>query len=129
MVEDYTCQKNSAAYLELLKFRTNCNVLGFYILSGRDFGKYCYKFFPMLQGWQMQDVKIKFRKEKSMILTNSAFDEYYLLRSEGMDTEEQGEFEVKENATTRGIASAFAKYSGNKLSSRVVLNRFIGMIA
>ena len=130
MIENnYGNDAQTAALIKLLKYRTNCNVLGFYILSGRDFGKYCYKFFPMLQGWQMQDVKIKFRKEKSMILTNSAFDEYYLLRSEGMDTEEQGEFEVKENATTRGIASAFAKYSGNKLSSRVVLNRFIGMIA
>ena len=37
-------------------------------------------------------------------------------------------FEVKENSTFRGIASAFAKYNGSRISSRVVLNRFIGLI-
>ena len=63
------------------------------------------------------------------MVTSSGYDEYYLLRSEGLDTEEDSEFEVKENATTRGLVSAFSKYTGNRLSSRVVLNRFIGMIA
>ena len=64
-----------------------------------------------------------------MVITNAAFDEYYLLRSEGLDTEDQGDFEVKENATTRGLVSAFSKYAGNRLSNRVVLNRFIGLIS
>jgi hypothetical protein len=52
-----------------------------------------------------------------------------LLRSEGLDTEEDSELEVKENATTRGLVSAFTKFSGGRQSSRVVLNRFINMIA
>ena len=38
------------------------------------------------------------------------------------------EFEVK-SQTTRGLVSAFSKYTGNRLNNRVVLNRFIGMIA
>ena len=74
-------------------------------------------------------LKIKFRKEKSMVITNAGFDEYYLLRSEGLDVEDEAEFVVKENATTRGLVSAFSKYTKNRLSNRVVLNRFIGMIA
>jgi len=63
-----------------------------------------------------------------MILENSGYDEYYILRSSGLDTEEDTSFEVKENSTYRGIASAFAKYNGNRISSRVVLNRFIGLV-
>ena len=66
---------------------------------------------------------------KYKIITNAGFDEYYLLRSEGLDTDDDVEFHVKENATTRGLVSAFSKYAGNRLSNRVVLNRFIGMIA
>ena len=116
-------------FVKMLKSRTGCNVLGFYILSGRDFSRACYKFFPMLQSWQHNDMKIKFRKEKYTITTSGGFDEYYLLRSEAMDTDDGVELEVKSNATTRGLVSAFSKYAGNKLSSRVVLNRFIGMIS
>ena len=64
-----------------------------------------------------------------MVVTNAGFDEYYLLRSEALDTEEETEFEVKENATTRGLVSAFSKYHGNRVSNRVVLNRFIELIS
>jgi hypothetical protein len=117
----------TSALIKLLKYRTGCNVLGFYVLSGRDFGKACWKFYP--SGVDMNSIKSSFRKEKYSIVKNAGFDEYYLLRSESLDTEEDVEFEVKENATTRGLVSAFSKYAGNKVSSRVVLNRFIGMIS
>jgi hypothetical protein len=120
-------EQNTAAFVKLLKARTGCNVLGFYVLSGRDFGKYCWKWYP--RGADIAQIKTDFRKNKYTILNSSGFDEYYLLRSEGLDTEEENEFIVKENASTRGLVSAFTKYTGNKHGSRVVLNRFIGMIS
>ena len=46
-----------------------------------------------------------------------------------LNTEDDAELTVKENATTRGLVSAFTKYSSNRVSSRVVLNRFIGLIS
>ena len=54
--------------------------------------------------------------------------EYYLLRAEGLDTDDDTEFEVKENATTRGFVSAFSKFQNNRKANRVVLGRFIDMI-
>lgn len=114
-------------FIKLLKSRTNSNIVGFYVLSGRELGRSLYSFF----GSAADNSKLKatFRKEKSLTVTSSGFDEYYLLRSEGLDTEEDAELEVKENATTRGLVSAFTKFSGGRQSSRVVLNRFINMIA
>ena len=114
-------------FIKLLKARTNSNIVGFYVLSGRELGRNLYSFF----GNAVDTTKLKatFRKEKSLTVTSSGFDEYYLLRSEGLDTEEDAELEVKENATTRGLVSAFTKFSGGRHSSRVVLNRFINMIA
>jgi len=50
------------------------------------------------------------------------------LRSNGLDTDEDSTFEVKEGVTFKGIASAFTKYNSGKYNSRVVLNRFIGLI-
>lgn len=117
----------TSAYIKLLKARTNCNIVGFYVLSGREFGREAYNFFPKVADFTK--LKAEFRKNKSMIVTSAGYDEYYLLRAEGLDTDEDVTFEVKENATTRGLVTAFNKFAGNRLSNRVVLNRFIGMIA
>ena len=114
-------------YISILKKRTGSNIVGFYVLSGREFGREAYNFFP--SSANHDKYKSEFRKNKSLTVTNAGYDEYYLLRSEGLDTDEDVEFLVKENATTRGLVSAFSKFAGNRLSNRVVLNRFIGMIA
>jgi hypothetical protein len=116
-----------SAYIKILKARTQCNVIGFYVLSGREFGRVAHTFYPRVS--DHMKLKAEFRKEKYKVVTNAGFDEYYLLRSEGLDTDDDVEFHVKENATTRGLVSAFSKYAGNRLSNRVVLNRFIGLIA
>jgi hypothetical protein len=119
----------TAAYIKMLKARTNCNIVGFYVLAGRELGRELYHFYPNA-GYNMLDkIKYDFRKNKSLTVTNAGFDEYYLLRSEGLDTDDDVTFEVKENATTRGLVSAFSKFAGNRLNNRVVLNRFIGLIS
>jgi hypothetical protein len=116
----------TSAYIKLLKKRTNCNIIGFYVLSGREFGSTAREFFSNAANFDK--LKTDFRKNKYQVVTSAGFDEYYLLRSESMNTEEENEFSVKENATTRGLVSAFSKYTTNRLSNRVVLNRFIGLI-
>jgi hypothetical protein len=127
VVENNHGRKLTSAYIKMLKARTNSNIVGFYVLSGREFGREAYNFFP---NYAMHDkLKSEFRKNKCITVTSAGYDEYYLLRSEGLDTDDDVEFTVKENATTRGLVSAFSKYTSNRLSNRVVLNRFIGMIS
>jgi hypothetical protein len=123
----YKCASHTSAYVNLLKSRTNCNVLGFYVISGREFGRKIMDFYPKTANFDK--IKSNFRKNKYAVVTNAGFDEYYILRSEALDTDEDNTFEVKENATTRGLVSAFSKYAGGRVASRVVLNRFIGMIS
>ncbi len=125
----YSSNAQTGAYVKLLKARTGCNVLGFYVIGGRDFGRKCLDFYPKLSTTAYDLIKSKFRKNKYAVVTNAGFDEYYVLRSEGLDTEEDSTFEVKENATTRGLVSAFSKYAGGRVANRVVLNRFIGLIS
>jgi hypothetical protein len=110
-----------------LKARTNCNVLGFYVISGREFSRKIHDFYPRTANYE--NIKASFRKTKFAVVTTAGFDEYYVLRSEALDTEEESTFQVKENATTRGLVSAFSKYAGGRVANRVVLNRFIGMIS
>ena len=77
----------------------------------------------------MEVIKDQFRKERYTIQTNVGFDEYYILRSNGLDTDEEATLNVRDNPTTRGLVNAFSKYTSNRITNRVVLNRFIGLIA
>jgi hypothetical protein len=125
--EVYSSVQQTSAYVKLLKLRTGCNVVGFYVLSGREFKRAAAQYLPPTVS--IEDMHFKFRKEKSLVINNGGFDEYYFLRSESLDTDADDSFEVKENATTRGLVSAFTKYAGGRVANRVILNRFIGLIA
>jgi hypothetical protein len=129
MISTMSDNELTSAYIKLLKVRTGCNIIGFYVLPGRQFSYVASKYMPDLDAVSVEKMKKEFRSNKFQVITNGGFDEYYLLRSNALDTNDDVEFEVKENATTRGLVSAFSKYTGNRLSNRVVLNRFIGMIA
>ena len=117
------------AYMNLMKQRTQSNVVGFYILFGREFAQNAKRrWFPGISDYALDEMKVSFRKSKYHIITNSGYDEYYILRSSGLNTEEDDELVVSEKTTTRGYVSAFSKYAGNKVNNRVILNRFINLI-
>jgi hypothetical protein len=116
-------------YIKMLKLRTKSNIVGFYILSGRELRRQMGNFFPLTTVTSHDRYKVEFRKNKHLVITSAGFDEYYLLNSDGLDTDVVETFEVKGNATTRGLTSAFSKFAGGRLNNRVVLNRFIGMIS
>jgi len=119
----------TSSFVKLLKQRTKCNVVGFYILSPSEFKSFAKKQYQSL-GVDTEELRVKFNKENCAVITNAGFDEYYLLKSKktSLDDEEP-EIKVKENATVRGLVSAFTKYTGKRNTNRVVLNRFINMIA
>ena len=120
----------SSGLVKLLKKLTNCNIIGFYVLAGNEFNRKINRFYDFKGDQSKYDaLTAQFRRDNYSVVTSAGFDEYYLLRSQGMAIDDDAEFEVKENATTRGIVSAFTKYTGARLNNRVVLNRFIKMIA
>jgi hypothetical protein len=129
MISTMSDNELTSAYIKLLKVRTGCNIIGFYVLPGRQFSYVASKYMPDLDTVHVDKMKKDFRTNKFQVITNGGFDEYYLLRSEGLDTDEDSEFEVEESASLKKIASEFNKFSSSRKSSRVVLNRFIDLIA
>jgi hypothetical protein len=118
------------ALISLLKKRTNSNVIGFYVASQREFVQNLSKFYgSSMNIEQTENIKNKFRKEKFTVVDTTAFDDYYILRSNSLNTEEDADFVVKENVTRRGLVTAFSKYTNARVNNRVILNRFIGLIA
>ena len=121
--------KQTNALIRLLKRRTNSHVIGFYIGHTREIRNRVRDFYPDLEWYQADKKMEEFRKSKFMVANQTGFDDYYILKSTAMDIDEDTEFEVAENATTRGLVSAFNKYAGNRINNRVILNRFIGLIS
>ena len=117
------------ALIRLFKYRTKSNVIGFYITTPRELTSNMYKFFKNADYESVEKIKTDFRKHKFVISNQTSFDDYYVLRSTALDTEEDAQLIVKENATTRGLVSAFTKYAGARVNNRVILNRFIGLIS
>ena len=120
--------KQTTALLKLLKQRTNCNLIGFYVAKVRDVRQALQLYTPKEKQNNIDFEIVKFRKNNFTYLDNVGYDEYYFLRSDKIDTDEDDEFEVT-NTTTRGLVNAFSKYTGGRISNRIVLNRFINLIA
>jgi len=118
-------QNQTKHFVKLLKASTGCNVIGFYVLTGREFGRVYRNFFSRTVS--ESELKSKFRSDKFLVINNAGYDDYYLLRTESLDTEDST-FEVKENVTHRGLVSAFSKYTSGRVANKVVLNRFINLI-
>ena len=117
----------TTAYLKLLKSVTQCNVIGFFIISKRETQSELAKLFP--NTINLDKIKSEFRANNYKIVADAGYDEYYLLRAEGLDTANEAELTVKENATTRGLVSSFTKFASKRTTNRVILNRFITMIS
>jgi hypothetical protein len=118
----------TTALLKLLKTRTESNVIGFYVSKVREVRSALTMYSPKSEEHKIEGKVAEFRKNNFTYLNNVGYDEYYFLRSDKLDTDEDDEFEVT-TTTTRGLVSAFSKYRGNRVTNRVVLNRFINLIA
>jgi hypothetical protein len=117
----------TSSFIKLLKQRIKCNVVGFYILSPKDFRRFVdTRLFH--KGMDTQSIRSEFSKNHCAVMKTEGYDEYYLLRSDRKDSEEP-ELEVKENASNKVLANAFIKYNTKRSNNRVVLNRFINLIA
>jgi hypothetical protein len=115
----------TAALIRMLKKVTNTNIVGFYLLSTRDAYSYLNSNFTNVDA--INYLRSEFRRNKSVVVKNSGFDEYYLMKAD-TDIDEIETIEAKSN-TTRGLVNAFTKYTNTRVTNRVVLNKFIGMIA
>jgi hypothetical protein len=118
----------TTALLKLLKQRLDSNVIGFYVAKVRDVRQAIVLYSTKEEQVNIEDRVMEFRKNNFTYLNNVGYDEYYFLRSDKLDTDGD-EFEVSSTATTRGLVSAFSKYTSNRVSNRIVLNRFINLIA
>ena len=124
--------------LKVLKLRTGCKVLGFYVDSKRTLSNGTLnRYFPESNYWNSdaklfdrKKVKAEFRKNKVLVVSeNTGYDELYLLAGGDMDVTDTEMATPSENAKKGEIKRLFASTLKSNKTSRVVLNKFITQVA
>jgi hypothetical protein len=126
------------ALLKVLKNRTGCKVLGFFVDDKTTVGRNTLnRYFPTedfyglgFKTYDRKKVNAEFRKNKVLVVTeNTGYDELYLLAGGKMNVVDSGMETPSENAKKGEIKRLFAGSLKNSKSSRVVLNKFIKQVA
>ena len=124
--------------LKVLKLRTGCKVLGFYVDSKRTLSNGTLnRYFPENNYWNTdaklfdrKKVKAEFRKNKVLVVSeNTGYDELYLLAGGEMNVSDTEMATPSENAKKGEIKRLFASTLKSNKTSRVVLNKFISQVA
>jgi len=115
------------ALVEALRDKHSCNVVNFYIID--RFKHYDASEFSTAD-IPPQMILSKFRKEGHIIAENyGGWSELYLIKG-GKDLGvEESVLEVKEDAKRGEIKRAFSKFNKGKLKNRLVLSKFVDMVA
>jgi len=118
--------------LRMIKDRYNVTMVGFHICQnrGRDLRgvaqsnlpDYRGDFYALVETW-----KKEFRAHGFASVKNTGRDELFLIPQSSTKIQE-GEMDVKADANAKAIAKNFGKFLNVKKTSRVLLNRFVGLV-
>ena len=121
--------------VKLIREVTGANVVCFDIVSGnsrRVISNKMFKHNRSLTPAEYQQTEIlakKFRKERVLVLENLGYNEYYLIPGGKELDIDDDEIEVESGADKKKLLKAFAEMQDNKKTSRILLNRFVKMVA
>jgi hypothetical protein len=117
--------------LQILKDRTGCNLIGFYILpkSKRYFQNAMTRFNMMMT----DDGYKQFRNEKFFSVNGYGYSEYFLIPGgEDLSTDDDSLADIlgdKKDVSARKLKSAFLKMNQNRLTNRILLSKVVKELA
>jgi len=117
--------------LQILKDRTGCNLIGFYILpKSRRYFQNAMSRFNMIM---TDDGYKQFRNEKFFSVNGYGYSEYFLIPGgEDLSTEDDSLSDIlgeSKDVSARKLKGAFLKMNQNRLTNRVLLSKVIKEIA
>jgi len=126
--------EQTRTFLRIIKDRYNIKTVGFHVAhnSRRDIGCFIRDNVAGVNNqheyWLTEQIRKDIRQNDYALIQNTGRDEMYLLSASKQKIEE-GDLKIDSTANAKMIAKQFSKYLGVKKSSRVVLSRFVGIIA
>lgn len=134
-----TQHNHTSVLLNIIRDRYNATVVGFHIL--RNSRREVTAFFAAAQGQctdhsarmareiLIDEIRVELRREGFASMSGTAYDDIFLISQAKLNIDDETGLEVKEDMSSRAIAKQFERYMNNKKTSRVLLNRFIGLVA
>ena len=127
--------EQTKTFLRIIKDRYNASTIGFHVIrnSQRDMASFIRYNVPECSNGAhefaiIQQIKKDFRTQDFSMLKNAGRDELYLLPASKMETDE-GELKVSTDMNSKQIAKQFTKFLDVKKTSRLLLNRFVSLVA
>ena len=126
--------EQTRVFLRIIKDRYNIKTVGFHIVSNsrRDIGCFIRDNLPKENAtneyYMTEQIRKDIRQNDYCIIPNTGRDEMYLLPASKQKIVDD-ELVIDSKANAKSIARQFGKFLGVKKSSRVVLSRFVGLVA
>lgn len=119
--------------LRMIKDRYNVSMVGFHICENRrrDLGSALHANLPSFQGDHYAVIdswRKDFRAQGFASVKNTGRDELFIIPNSSTKIDE-GELQIDGDANAKVIAKNFSKYLNVKKTSRVLLNRFVSLVA
>jgi len=109
------------------------NVVGFFLAgSGRKGTVARNTWYYLLRDGELkiEHAMATMRKDKVVVLDSKGYDQYYILPGGGgLTVENDGLDDDLAGASKAKLKTAFAKSNKGRIQSRVLLNKFVGMVA
>jgi hypothetical protein len=112
-------------YLDILKDRTQSNLIGFYLLSGLSSARQVVADPKVLYD---KSAETFFKDNGFLNVTSGGYDDYFLISTEKIK-EKDGALAVKAGATAEDLKTAFSTFNAKKTVNRILLKQFVARIA
>jgi len=135
--KEYSLDDNGSnqtrVFLRIIKDRYNIKTIGFHVVqnSRRSIDGFIRHNIPDMHNGHylmVEQLRKEIRQNDYALVENTGRDELYLLPASKQKIEE-GDLIIDSKDNAKNIAKQFGKFLGVKKSSRVVLSRFVGLVA
>jgi hypothetical protein len=126
-------REQAETILRMIKDRHNVSIVGFHICENRrrDLTQALHSNLPSFQGDQFAVVETwrkDFRAQGFASVKNTGRDELFIIPNSSTKIDE-GELQINSESNAKVIAKNFSKFLNVKKTSRVLLNRFVALVA
>jgi len=127
----YESQSITSLLLTIIKKEHAANTIGFFILKrmrGWDAEKYLGSNYTTDEKYLKRRAQL--RKNKVAVVTDEyGYDEFYVLNKKHLNVENSSISDIPDTAQTKDIRKAFSNSMKGRITSRVLLNKFIEKVA
>jgi len=119
----------TAQLIEIVRKHTNANIIGFHILPGRK--PQAMREIPSknIDWFDRENLWDNMRKDKFCLIPDCGYDAYFgVLGGKHLATS-NGAIEVEDDASKAKIRTAFKKANSGRKTSRIMLSKFIDLVA